>query len=72
MKLQLLPLVLHLEYPLPHHLCRVEASITNHLRYFVRNLEKYKVVYFFLVYKDRNQEDYKFVIVILLFKLKLL
>ena len=57
MELQLLPLLLHLEYPLPHHLCRAEVSITNHLRDFVPNSEKYKVVYIFSMYKDRNHED---------------
>jgi hypothetical protein len=31
------------------HWCRVKASITNHLRYYAPNLEKYKAVQFFYV-----------------------
>ena len=38
---------------------RVDVPITNHLRDYVPNLEKYKVVQIFLMREDRNQEDYK-------------
>jgi hypothetical protein len=37
----------------------VEAPKTNHLRDPTPNLEKYKVVQMFIVYKDRNNEDCK-------------
>ena len=39
---------------------RVEAPMTDHLRDFAPNLEKYKVVQFFHVLEDRNKEDCKF------------
>jgi hypothetical protein len=38
----------------------VEGPITNHLRDYASNLEKYKVVQILPVYEDRNQEDCKF------------
>ena len=50
---------------------RVEAPITNHLRDFGANHNKYKAVQNFPMQKDRNQEDYKFLIILSL-KLKLL
>ena len=52
-------------------LTRVEAPITDHLRDFAPNLEKYKVVQFFSMYEDRNEEDYRD-LVILSFELNLL
>ena len=36
---------------------RAEAPITNHLRDYAPNLEKYKEVPNFPMYEDRNQED---------------
>ena len=39
--------------------CRVEAPITNHLRDYVKNLEKYKAVYIFSMWEDRNQRGWK-------------
>ena len=38
---------------------RVEAPITDYLRDFASDLEKYKMVQFFLVHEDRNKEDCK-------------
>ena len=42
------------------HTVRVEAPITNYLRDFVLDLEKYQVVQFFLMQEDRKQEDCNF------------
>ena len=49
---------------------RVEASITDHLRYFPPNMEKYKAMQIFHMKEDRNQEDCK-LSVILFSKLKI-
>jgi hypothetical protein len=40
---------------------KVEVPITNHLKYFVSNLEKYKAVQIIRVLNDRNKVDYKFI-----------
>lgn len=37
----------------------VEAPISDHSGDFVTNLEKYKVVLFFPILKDKNQENRK-------------
>ena len=42
-------IVLHMS-----QLCRVGASITDHLRDFASDREKYKVVQIFLMFVDRN------------------
>ena len=38
----------------------VEAPITNHLRDFIPDLEKYKAVQNFPLFEDRNHEDCQF------------
>ena len=44
---------------------RVEAPITNHLRDFASNLQKYKVVQSFSMQEDKNHEDCNFFLVML-------
>jgi hypothetical protein len=41
-------------------LYRVEAPITDHLRDFSTNLEKYKVAQNLPMWEDRNEEDCKY------------
>ena len=39
---------------------RVEATITDHLRDFAPNMEKYKMVQFFPTWEDRIHDDHNF------------